>query len=234
VASRAVRMLVDYCFGELGLIRVSARVDVDNLASLRTAARAGLRREGIARSVETTGDRRADQVVLARLVGDADPDSGDGFRAILNAALPTKHVITQGLIRSPAGRILLCELTYKREWDLPGGIIDPTESPTQALQREIREELGLSIRPRALRLVNWLPPYRGWDDAMLLVFDLGLHKEEVTTGITLEAREIRAVHWCDPDTAQRRVAPYLAELLPTLLAAESGPVYREAGRPLGS
>lgn len=232
VGSRAVRLLIAYCFSELGLLRVSARVEVGNLSSLRTAARAGLRREGIARSYETTGDRRADHVVLARLADDPDPKTGDGFRAILNAALPTKHVITQGLVRSTSGRILLCELTYKRDWDLPGGIIDPDESPSAALAREISEELGLTLPNRGLRLANWLPPYRGWDDALLLVFDLGQHDESITTGLTLEAREIRAVHWATPTEAAEHVPPYLRDLLPVLLADGAGPAYREAGSPV--
>jgi RimJ/RimL family protein N-acetyltransferase/8-oxo-dGTP pyrophosphatase MutT (NUDIX family) len=232
LGTRAVRLLIDYCFTELSLQRVSARVEVGNLASLRTAARAGLRREGVARSDETTADRRADYVVLARLASDPAPDSPEGFRAVLNAALPTKHVITQGLIRSDTGKLLLCELTYKREWDLPGGIVDPGESPVSALAREVHEELGLVLPNRGLRLASWLPPWRGWDDACLFVFDLGVHPESVTAAVVPEPREIRAVHWCTADEAEQRVAPYLAHLLPCLLDDSAGPTYLEAGTAL--
>jgi RimJ/RimL family protein N-acetyltransferase/8-oxo-dGTP pyrophosphatase MutT (NUDIX family) len=229
VGTRAVRLLLDYCFRELDLVRVSAHVEVGNLASLRTAGRAGLRREGVARSDETTGDRRADRVVLARLASDPAPETREGFRGVLNAALPTKRLITQGLVRSDTGKVLLCELTYKAEWDLPGGVVDPHEPPSEALAREIEEELGLRLANRGLRLVNWLPPWRGWDDAVLFVFDLGVHPESLADGLTLQPREIRAVHWCTPDEMAGRVAPYLHELMPHLLRDPAASTYLERG-----
>jgi RimJ/RimL family protein N-acetyltransferase/8-oxo-dGTP pyrophosphatase MutT (NUDIX family) len=232
LATKAVRLTIDYAFRELGLVRVQAAVEVGNLASLRTAGRAGLRREGVARSSETTGDRRPDFVRLARLRSDPPPDTAEGFRGVLNAALPMKHVITQGLARSDTGRVLLCELTYKREWDLPGGIVDPGESPATALAREIHEELGLTLPNHGLRLVNWLPPWRGWDDACLFVFDLGVHAESLVEAMVFEPREIRGVHWCTRAEAGTRVAPYLAGLLPHLLDPAGGTSYLESGESL--
>jgi len=164
--------------------------------------------------------------------GDPAQSAQDGLRAVLNATLPRKRLITQGLIRSDQGHVLLCELTYKSEWDLPGGVVDVGEAPTRALARELDEELGLALPNLGLRLVNWLPPWRGWDDACLFVFDLGVHPQSLTSALDLEAREIRAVHWASPDQAAERVAPYLATLLPVLLDDRSAPVYREAGLPM--
>ena len=51
------------------------------------------------------------------------------------------------LIRSTDGRVLLCQLTYKRDCDLPGGVVEVTESPQLAVAREVKEEL----RPRRRR-----------------------------------------------------------------------------------
>src|ERR671913_421227 len=65
--------------------------------------------------------------------------------AILNSRLPKKRTIAQGLLRNPLGKVLLCELSYKREWDLPGGVVDPGESPAACVEREIQEELGLEV-----------------------------------------------------------------------------------------
>ena len=54
--------------------------------------------------------------------------------AILNARLPRTRAIAQGVLRDPKGRVLLCELSYKREWDLPGGVVDPGESPATCVE----------------------------------------------------------------------------------------------------
>ena len=70
---------------------------------------------------------------------------GDRLRriAILNARLPKKRNIAQGMLRNAAGEVLLCELSYKLEWDLPGGVVDPGEPPAVTVVREIHEELGI-------------------------------------------------------------------------------------------
>ncbi len=244
VGTRAVRLLVRYAFEELGLDRVVAYAEPNDLASLRIAGRAGLRREGIARALRavtgagttgTTGTvsghgraERGDHVQLARLATDPEPTSGEGFIEILNAGLPTKRAIAQALIRNSVGEILLCELTYKREWDLPGGVVDPHESPAHAVIREIREELAIEVSPHTLVTVNWLPSWRAWDDAILFVFGVDVD-EETMAQAHLEPREIRAVHWCTLDEVERRAAPYVTRMLRRCLQGTKGTTYLEDG-----
>ena len=153
----------------------------------------------------------------------------------LNARLPKKRLIAQGVLRSPDGRILLCELTYKRDWDLPGGVVDPGESPATCVVREIDEELGLDVDVHALLAVNWLPPYRGWDDALLCLFDLGTVEPDVLESATLLRREIKAAHWVAPEDLADHVAPYTAAMLSEVLPAvtsgeEAGTAYIEDSR----
>src|SRR4029450_2103074 len=107
-------------------------------------------------------------------------------RALLNSFLPRKRAISQMLIRDTADRVLLCRLTYKKDWDLPGGVVEVGESPQLAVAREVSEELGLDIKPGALVLTDWLPPWGGWDDAICLVFDGGSHPPEVLEDIVRE------------------------------------------------
>ena len=234
VGTRAVRLLIHYAFEELGLHRLVVYVEREDRASLRTAGRVGLRREGIVRGGRqdpgAPGDRRerSDYVQLARLVTDPEPTSGTGFIGVLNAGLPTKRVIAQGLIRNSASEILMCELTYKQEWDLPGGVVDPRESPAHAVAREIREEMQVEVSPRSLLAVNWLPPWRGWDDAMLFVFDLGID-DDVIARARLEPRELRALHWCTLDHVERRSAPYVTRMLRRLAQPTEGTAYLEDG-----
>jgi RimJ/RimL family protein N-acetyltransferase/8-oxo-dGTP pyrophosphatase MutT (NUDIX family) len=239
-ATRAVRMLADYALadegqGGLGYWRVEAKVEPENQASLRVATRSGLRREGLRRIEPGEGDRpdTASYVVLGRLKSDPPLSEPEAFRALLNSFLPRKRAIGQLLVRDKAGRVLLCQLTYKRDWDLPGGVVEVGESPRLAVGREIEEELGLSIEPGDLVLTDWLPPWGGWDDAVCLVFDGGQHDPAILDGLVTEPREIRAAAFCDLEQVEERCADFTARRIRAALAAiESGvPGYTESGRP---
>lgn len=76
------------------------------------------------------------------------------------------------IIAGADGALLLVD--ESGELQLPGGGIDPGESPVQALHREVREETGWRIaQPRRiggfLRFV-WLPDYGFWARKVQLVF----------------------------------------------------------------
>lgn len=233
LAWRAVRLLVEWAFDALELERVEAHVNPDNRASVRTALRAGLRREGLLRGNATLDGVRQDTVVLGRRRDDPRPDTREGFTAMLDSALPTKRAIAQGVIRSTRGQVLLCELVYKREWDLPGGVVDRNESPAACVVRELKEELDLSVTPGALIAVNWLPSLHGWTDATVFVFDLGTLDDRVVERAHLQQREIRGLHWTGPNDWARQVAPYNERLLRVLDGHRGATLYLEDGAPIG-
>ncbi len=223
VAIRALRLATEHAFGDLGMTRIEARVPVNRTSDIRAASIAGLRREGIVRGSGSDPDR----VLLARLADDPPALSREGFIAILNAGLPTKRVISQGLLRDQHGRVLLCELTYKPEWDLPGGVIEISESPALGLVRELQEELGITVEVLDLITVNWLPAWRGWDDACIFLFDLGVVDDSITAAMELQATEIKSVQWCDAETVRERAAAAAKELLEAVELGGLG-TYREA------
>jgi ADP-ribose pyrophosphatase YjhB (NUDIX family) len=226
---RAARLLVTSVFGISGLHRIEAHVDPADVRTLRSLSRAGLRREGVLRGQASTGGRRSDRVLMARLVDDPAADTRDGFIAMLNAGLPRKRVISQLVVRDPADRVLLCELTYKSEWDLPGGVVEPMESPATGLARELREELGTDMGVGELLTVNWLPAWRGWDDACLFVFDGATMPADATATMTLQPAEIRAVHWCTPQQVQARATAATVRLLEALADPQRRGHYLEDG-----
>ncbi|MEO7269454.1 MAG: NUDIX hydrolase [Knoellia sp.] len=168
--------------------------------------------------------------------GRPDTSSEAGRRSfihILNAKLPRKRNIAQGLLRNEEGEILLCQLAYKSEWDLPGGVVDPKESPAACVVREISEELGVSLGIERLLAVNWLPPWRGWDDAVLFLYDLGVVPRSFTDDLTLLPREIKAVHWVAPDQLGEHVAAYTARMVEQVLEGD-GTAYLENSEVPGS
>ncbi|AIF39968.1 hypothetical protein HX89_02090 [Dermacoccus nishinomiyaensis] len=148
----------------------------------------------------------------------------------LNRKLPRTRTITQGLVRDAEGRVMLCQLSYKKFWDLPGGVVDPHESPAHALVREIAEELGATATITGLRVVSWLPPWRGWDDAMLYLFDVELDRP--AGEFALQRKEIAGIHFVGLDELDDRVAAYTAKVIRRAVTAiengESG-VYLENG-----
>lgn len=221
--ARALRLVVDHAFDELGYTRIEARIPVDRIDDIRAGSIGGLRREGILRGAGDDPDR----ALLARIAGDPPATSREGFIALLNAGLPTKRVIAQGRLRDGDGRVLLCQLTYKNEWDLPGGVVEVGEAPAAGLVREIHEELGVTVEVGELLTVNWLPAWRGWDDACIFLFDLGRVDASFTEEMRLQPTEIVAVEWCDADTVREHAAAAAAELL-TAVDAGDLPAYREA------
>lgn len=223
LAVLGVDALIEFAFGELGLHRVQARLGADDKLNQRIASRAGLRREGVVRGGAGHG---ADEIQVARVATDPPLADRATFTAVLNAGLPTKRCIAQAIVRDDQGRLLVCELVYKRFWDLPGGVVDPYESPADAVVRELKEELDVDARVRGLAAVSWLKPWRGWDDATLFVFDVELDRPPHT----LQPREIRAVHWLAPEELGEHVAEYTVRVVEQALASDV-PVYLEDGRP---
>jgi 8-oxo-dGTP pyrophosphatase MutT (NUDIX family) len=208
--------------------RVETKVAVDDEDGHRIATWSGLRREGVERNM------RGDQVIYARLADDIPVNMASGFRALLNSFLPRKRAIGQMLIRddSPEPRVLLCQLTYKADWDLPGGVVEVGESPRLAVSREVEEELDLTIPAGPLLLTDWLPAWGGWDDAVCLVFDGGAHESAIADRVVVQPREIRAAEFCTASEVAERAADYTARRVEAALAslAGAGPAYTESGR----
>jgi RimJ/RimL family protein N-acetyltransferase/ADP-ribose pyrophosphatase YjhB (NUDIX family) len=232
LATRAVNLLVDFSFRGLRLARVEAYVDSDNERAMRVATRSGLRREGVVRGHGALEQGRADRVLFARLATDPPITEPGGFRELLNSFLPRKRAIAQMLVRDPDERVLLCRLTYKEDWDLPGGVVEVHESPQLAVSREVAEELSLDIKADALLLTDWLPSWAGWDDALCLVFDGGVHDASILDNVVVQPREIRAAEFCTMDQVRERCADFTARRVESALANArgDGPSYTESGR----
>jgi 8-oxo-dGTP diphosphatase len=85
------------------------------------------------------------------------------------------------------------------EFQLPGGGVDPGESPLRALHREVREETGWSIAPLrrlgAFRRFTYMPEYDLWAEKLCEIWlarplrRLGPPSEPGHTALWLPAEE---------------------------------------------
>ena len=138
----------------------------------------------------------------------------------------TPRVAAGVLFRDEADRILLVKPTYKDGWDIPGGYVEPGESPKQAAVREVEEELGLTQPIGRLLVVDWAPhPAEG--DKLLFIFDGGELGEDVRN-LVIEEKEIDRVEFVDLAAAADRMPSRLIERLVSA-GTSSGDPYLEHG-----
>ena len=130
-------------------------------------------------------------------------------------------------------RILLVQPSYKPGWDLPGGYIQPGETPTQAAAREVHEELGIKPPIGPLLVADWAPN-PGEGDKLLFVFDGGELAAEHVGRIQLDPGEIAGYAFHDPELIGTLVIPRLARRVSAAITARSEAEmrYLEHGQPV--
>lgn len=133
------------------------------------------------------------------------------------------------LVLDSHDRILLVEPTYKDFWEIPGGRIEPGETPSQACARELHEELGLCRETGRLLVADWMPdPTR-----VLFVFDGGRLSSEEIANLRLPAEELASYEFLPLEAALTRLIPRLSRRVAAAMRAraESTTLYLEHGIP---
>lgn len=220
-------------FGVARLHRLIARIPPGDRTARRALHRQGFRFEGLLRgSVPGADDTFGDQRLYSRLATDV-ADGREGFTAVMNTVTPRKRLIAHALVTDAAGRVLLCETTFKPDWELPGGIVEPGESPAAGCAREMTEEMGWGPPLGGPLVVDWLRPYLGWEDAVELVFSSAVVADADRGRLVPDGFEVRALHWVAPDDLDAVMTPFGAARVRSALGAlASGrTVYTEGGEP---
>jgi 8-oxo-dGTP diphosphatase len=105
----------------------------------------------------------------------------------------TPRVVVGGAVLD-GGRLLAARRTAPPElagrWELPGGKVEPGERAPDALVRELREELGVTVRP-----LRRLPG--AWPLAAGLV--LHVWTAALVTGTPRPLQDHDALRWLTPD-----------------------------------
>lgn len=141
------------------------------------------------------------------------------------------RVAAGALFFDTAGRILLLRPTYKDFWDIPGGYVEPGESPYAACAREIGEELGITPPLGRLLVTDWAPADRE-GDKILYIFDGGTLDDNDLTRIAFEDGEIAEFRYVAMTDLAELVPARLARRVHTAVAAMNAgrAVYAEHGK----
>ncbi|TMV50133.1 NUDIX domain-containing protein [Paenibacillus mesophilus] len=66
-------------------------------------------------------------------------------RTVVTAQLPDEKHITGAFVLAFLGNELVLTQLKERGWDIPGGHLEPGESPVEAMKRELYEEAGAVV-----------------------------------------------------------------------------------------
>lgn len=212
------------------LRRLEVSLPAGDRMARRALLRAGFHLEGIRRQALRIGeDEFNDVAMFSRLASDSAYGSS-AHSAVMNSVLPRKRVIAHVLFRNPQGQVLYCKTTFKKDWELPGGVVEPNEAPARGASREVLEELGVRLPVGRLLVADWMPPYLGWEDALELIFDGGVI-DPAEVDLVPDQHEIAAVHWVSVEEATEHLIPLAADRLRLIDAL--GPnetLYTESGK----
>jgi 8-oxo-dGTP diphosphatase len=137
------------------------------------------------------------------------------------AGLPSVVVAAGALITDPTGRVLLVKPNYRDHWSLPGGICEHGEAPHAGCEREVAEELGMTLPIGAMLAVDWSQPYgRESRPIMHFVFDGGTIGGG--DGIVLQQEELDDFRFAGTAEAEAYLAPFSVRRVRAALAARAG------------
>jgi ADP-ribose pyrophosphatase YjhB (NUDIX family) len=140
--------------------------------------------------------------------------------------LPLAYVTA--IVRNERGQILFQRRKDFGDawWGLPGGVIEPGESPAACVRREVLEETGLRVRP--VRLTGLYSSLR-----YQVTYPNGHQVQQVTLCYTVDvesgslgpaAGEIEALAFFDPDALPPR-PPWYADMLAHAMRPDAAPFF---------
>ena len=209
-ASAAVRRVLRWCLIDLALSRVQALIEPANTAAVASAVAGGLRPEGVLRGYQGVGGARRDLAIHAVLATDLVDDEREMRWGAIRAGLPAKRVAAGVLARPRRGEALVLQTSYKPQWEVPGGLVEPDEGLVAATRRELAEELGLVLPVGELLVIDACPARGPLLDIICLVFDGGVHDDDLVERFTYPDGEIIRAHWADREQLHQRCAPRVA------------------------
>ncbi len=155
-------------------------------------------------------DYLGDVTALRRLVEDFVPTPAELLevgRVALGAA---------AAILDDAGRILLVRHSYGRKnWELPGGVATPGESPEETAIREVAEETALTV---VAERITGVYPEPGHRLGPAMHFVILCHREPAGTSPRINSDEITQFGWFERSALPRPMSDFTIRRIEDALA----------------
>jgi 8-oxo-dGTP pyrophosphatase MutT (NUDIX family)/DNA-binding XRE family transcriptional regulator len=155
--------------------------------------------------------------VLAERIGALSEAEAAQLIDLLQAPARPPGLAAFVVLRDAAGRVLIAEREDGKGWNLPGGGVQPGESPWEAALRETREEVGVEAALTRLAGLYWVPSGR----AVVFLFE-----GRVAAGKARPFAEPKSVAWSDPAALPSSMLPRHAERVRDVVAGAAHPLLR--------
>lgn len=114
-------------------------------------------------------------------------------------SLPKKTVATGLYVFDNEGKMLIVKPSYKEGWSVPGGVCEALESPTEAVIREVREEMGLVAEIDRFLALDYLRDEK--NDSLQFIYLAKPISEEEKAKIKIDNKEISEYRFVELDEA---------------------------------
>ena len=148
--------------------------------------------------------------------------------------LPTKRLAACVLLFDDEDRLLVVETTYRKEWLLPGGVVERDESPWDGARREVKEEIGIDLDQLQFVAMDWRSSDDEYDDSLHFVFDGGILSTDQRAAIRADGIEIKCHRFAARDEAEDLLDPHLWRRIMSCWgrrAEEASPLILNRGAP---
>lgn len=150
-------------------------------------------------------------------------------RKTYQRSLPKKRISAGCLFFNEKGHLLVVNPTYKKTWEIPGGVVEKNESPREAAVREVYEELGLICQVEELLGVDFCDESDTRTESLHFIFRGPLLSAEQIEAIRLPADELSEFRLLPPQTATKLLNKKLRRRVRRCLEAleKGGTIYME-------
>lgn len=132
------------------------------------------------------------------------------------------------IIFTTSEELLIVRDRRSARWILPGGRVEPHETPSAACEREVWEELGLQIDPGPPALIDfWL--HRDATSSLYVVFRPSPPRSSTDTAIRLQSEELSEWRYVPPSDAFSLLFDPIAARLESLISCGNAFLYLENG-----